>query len=204
MSLLGYARVSTTDQSLEIQIAQLTEAGAEKIFAEKTSGTSTEAREQLRAMETFAREGDILLVTRLDRLARSLTDLVNLLGRLVEKGVDLRCIQQGGLDTTSSEGRLMIHILGAFAEFETELRLERQREGIAKAKAEGRYKGRARKISKKDVLRMRAKGVTSAREIAKQLGCGYNAVYRVCRDGWGPAPVVKKGGQDGSVSHPAV
>lgn len=123
MSIVGYGRVSSAGQSLDVQREQLLAAGAEQIFEEKRSGTTTEGREQLEAALRYVRKGDVFLVTRLDRLARSLVDLRRIVDTLTEKGVGFRCLQQH-IDTTSSEGRLMLNLLGSFAEFETEIRKE--------------------------------------------------------------------------------
>ncbi len=134
--IVGYARVSTTDQSLDIQDQELRAAGCERVFGEKVSGTTAD-RPELKACLDFVREGDVLLVTRLDRFARSSRDLHNLLHSLDAKGVGFRCVEQSGIDTTTSMGRLVLSILGSVAAFETELRAERQREGIEAAKRRG-------------------------------------------------------------------
>lgn len=179
MSLtVGYARVSSSGQSLEVQEAQLIAAGCTEIFKEKKSGTTTDGREQLEAALKFVRKGDIFVVTRLDRLARSITDLRQIIDRLTEKQVDFRCLQQSGLDTTKAEGRLMLNILASFAEFETELRKERQREGIDKAKAAGVYKGRPKTIDASQIKALRDAGVGGT-EIAKRLGIARASVYRM-------------------------
>ncbi|WP_126421186.1 recombinase family protein [Asticcacaulis excentricus] len=179
MSLtVGYARVSSSGQSLEVQEEQLRAAGCTELFAEKKSGTTTDGREQLEAALKFVRKGDIFVVTRLDRLARSITDLRQIIDRLTEKQVDFRCLQQSGLDTTKAEGRLMLNILASFAEFETELRKERQREGIDKAKAAGVYKGRPKTIDAEQVKALRDAGVGGT-EIAKRLGIARASVYRM-------------------------
>jgi DNA invertase Pin-like site-specific DNA recombinase len=142
MPLIGYARVSSSGQSLEVQRDQLLAAGCTRIFEEKRSGLSQDGREQLALALDYVRDGDVLIVTRLDRLARSITDLRQIVDRLTVKEVGFRALQQGDLDTSTSNGRLMLNMLGAFAEFEADLRRERQREGIDKAKANGIYKGR--------------------------------------------------------------
>lgn len=178
VSIIGYARVSSLGQSVEVQLDQLKAAGCEKIFAEKKSGTTTTGREQLDLALSFVREGDVFVVTRLDRLARSLVDLRKIVDFLTDKGVGFRCLQQGAIDTTSSEGRLMLNILASFAEFETEIRKERQRDGIAKAKSEGRYKGRPVVIDPQKIEELRASGLGPT-EIAKRLGIGRASVYRV-------------------------
>lgn len=176
MSIVGYARVSSAGQSLDVQREQLLAAGAEQIFEEKRSGTTTEGREQLEAALRYVRRGDVFLVTRLDRLARSLVDLRRIVDTLTEKGVGFRCLQQH-IDTTSSEGRLMLNLLGSFAEFETEIRKERQADGIAKAKAAGRYRGRPKAIDPEQIAALKAEGL-GASAIAKRLGIGRASVYR--------------------------
>lgn len=175
--LVGYARVSSVGQSLDVQLAALNEAGCEKIFAEKQSGTTTGKREQLQEAVEFVREGDTLIVTRLDRLARSANDLHSIMSRLSRKGVSFRCLQQSGVDTTTSTGKLLLGMLAAIAEFETDIRKERQREGIERAKAAGVYKGRKPSVDVAAVRELREKGV-SPTAIAKQLGIARASVYR--------------------------
>ncbi len=177
MSIVGYARVSSASQSLDIQREQLEAAGCEKIFEEKRSGRSTVDREQLTAALDWLREGDVLVVTRLDRLARSMIDLRQIADRLVAKGVHFRALQQGAVDTSSSNGRLMLNMLGAFAEFEADLRKERQREGIERAKEEGVYKGRQPRVPVAEVKRLHSEGVGPS-EIARRLRIGRASVYR--------------------------
>ncbi|NML04285.1 recombinase family protein [Sphingomonas sp. G-3-2-10] len=175
--LVGYARVSTAEQHLDPQLAQLHAAGADKVFSEKVSGT-TAKRPQLLAAIEFAREGDVFVVTRLDRFARSSVDLHNLIQTLSNKGVGFRCIEQAGVDTTTSSGKLMLGMLGAVAEFETALRAERQAEGIAKAKADGRYQGRKATIDPAEVRRLLGEGMKPS-AVAKALGIGRASVYRL-------------------------
>lgn len=177
MSLVGYARVSSAGQSLEVQREQLSAAGCEKVFEEKRSGTSREGRDQLDLALSYVREGDMFVVTRLDRLARSLLDLRQIIDKLSAKGVGFKVLQQSAIDTESPNGRLMLNLLAAFAEFETDLRSERQREGIAKAKAEGRYKGRKPSVPTEKVRALHAEGVRPA-EIARRLKIGRASVYR--------------------------
>ncbi len=174
--LVGYARVSTTDQSLDVQHDALKAAGCEKVFSEKRSGTNT-ARDQLQACMEFVREGDVLLVTRLDRFARSSVDLHNLVRSLETKGVGFRCVEQAGVDTTTSSGKLMLSMLGAVAEFETAIRKERQQEGIEKAKAAGVYKGRKRSVDPERVRQMLSEGMKPG-QVAKALGCSRMTVHR--------------------------
>lgn len=136
--LVGYARVSSTDQSLEIQLQQLKDAGCEKVFSEKITGT-TMARPELEAAMRWVRDGDVLLVTRLDRFARSVADFYKMAEDLRARNVGFTCVLQPMIDTTTTNGRLVTGILMAFAEFENEVRRERQREGIDAAKAKGVY-----------------------------------------------------------------
>ena len=175
--IVGYARVSTEDQSLEVQLESLREAACEKVFAEKRTGTNSD-RPELQAALQFVREGDTLLVTRLDRFARSARDLHNMLADLDAKGVGFRCVEQAGIDTTTSMGKLIIGILGSVAEFETSLRAERQREGIEAAKAKGAYKGGKARIDPERVRTMLSRGMGPA-EVARLLGINRASVYRV-------------------------
>lgn len=174
---IGYARVSSTGQSLEVQEEQLRAAGCERVFSEKRSGTSLAGRKALEDAIEFAREGDTLIVTRLDRLARSGSDLQNIVTRLNAKGVGFRCLQQGAVDTTTGMGKLVLGILGAVAEFEADIRRERQMEGIAKAKAAGVYRGRRPSVDVAAVQALKAAGKGPA-EIARELGIGRTSVYR--------------------------
>ena len=132
--LVGYARVSSVGQSLEVQLEALEAAGCEKVFSEKRSGTSTTGRSELAEAISFVRASDTLMVTRLDRLARSAGDLHTIVKQLAEKGVEFRCLQQGGMDTNTSTGKLLLGVLASIAEFEADIRRERQREGIDRAK----------------------------------------------------------------------
>jgi DNA invertase Pin-like site-specific DNA recombinase len=175
--LVGYARVSSVGQSLDVQLAALAKAGCEKVFAEKQSGTTTGKREELRDALDFVREGDTLVVTRLDRLARSASDLHTIVSQLSRKGVSFRCLQQSGVDTSTSTGKLLLGMLAAIAEFETDIRKERQREGIERAKAAGVYKGRKPSVDAAAVRQLHEQGV-SPTVIAKQLGIGRASVYR--------------------------
>ncbi len=180
MALVGYARVSSAGQSLEVQLDQLTAAGCKKVFSEKRSGRSTDGREELANALGYVREGDVLVVTRLDRLARSMIDLRQVVDGLAAKGVDFRVLQQGAIDTTRSDGRLMLNILASFAEFEADIRKERQADGIAKAKDAGVYKGRPKSIQAEQVAALKAEGL-GAVEIASRLGIGRASVYRVLK-----------------------
>lgn len=188
MAVVAYARVSTTDQNLDLQLGQLQDAGAEKIFSEQVTGTSTTDRVALAALLEWVREGDVVLVTRLDRVARSLADLHQILGHLARKGVQFRCLLQP-IDTTTPEGRLMLNILGSFAEFETEIRKERQMEGIAKAKANGVYGrgGRKKTVTEAQIVALKASGL-GATEIGRRLSCSKHTVYRTAPGIWGDTP----------------
>lgn len=172
---IGYARVSTTDQSLDLQRTALTNAGVDKLFAEQRSGRSADDRPELQAAIEFAREGDTIIVTKLDRLARSARDLHNILATLDAKKVGFRCLDQA-IDTTNSTGRLTLSILGAVAAFELDIRAERQREGIEAAKRRGVYVGRKSNI---DLDRVRQlSGRMKPTEIAAVVGISRASVYR--------------------------
>ena len=177
MAMVGYARVSSVGQSLEIQEEALSDAGCDKIFAEKRSGLTAKGRQKLEDALDYVREGDTFIVTRLDRLARSVGDLFSIIEQLQSKGVAFRCLQQSGVDTDSSTGRLMMAILGAVAAFEADIRKERQMEGIAKAKAAGVYQGRKPSIDGAKVKELHEQGVRPA-DIAKRMGIGRASVYR--------------------------
>ena len=178
MTMVGYARVSSAGQSLEVQIDNLKNAGCEKIFSEKQSGTSATNRMALQEALEWLREHDTLVVTRLDRLARSGKDLHNIIHQLSRKQVGFQCLQQGAVDTTTSMGKLVLGILGAVAEFETDIRKERQREGIEKAKKRGVYKGRPASIDADKVRELKTAGL-GASQIAKKMNIGRASVYRV-------------------------
>jgi DNA invertase Pin-like site-specific DNA recombinase len=172
----GYARVSTSDQDLTIQHEQLSAAGCTIIRSEKVTGTKREGREQLQILLDFIQEGDVLVVTRLDRLARSISDLIAISQTLEAKGAALQVLHQN-IETETPAGRLFFAIMGAIGQFETELRRERQMEGIASAKAKGVYKGRKRQVMPADVGALREQGL-GASAIARKLGCSRKTVYR--------------------------
>ncbi|MCX5512235.1 DNA invertase [Kaistia algarum] len=179
--LIGYARTSTIEQEagLLAQRRDLEAAACERLYAEHVS--SIAPREQLKAAMDFAREGDTLVVTKVDRLARSTVGLWDIVRELDRKGVALRVLNLGGetVDTRSATGRLILNIFSGFAQFEREMMLERQREGIAKAKAEGKYTGRkpTAKLKADDARALHREGKTVT-EIAKALGIGRGSVYR--------------------------
>lgn len=189
MANVGYARVSSTDQSLDIQLEQLKDC--DRIFSEKRSGTTTDSREALAEAIQWCRNGDVLVVTRLDRLARSTADLLDILAQLEKRGVGLKCLLQP-VDTTTPVGRLFVTILGAIAEFETEIRKERQADGIAAAKLRGVYRGGKKQYDPAEARKLRLTGMTAG-EIAKALGCSRKQAYRMTPGMWGTAPVLPRG-----------
>jgi DNA invertase Pin-like site-specific DNA recombinase len=176
--LIGYARISTVERQagFDVQIAELKEAGCQRILKEQASGAAT--RPQLDAGIDHARAGDVLVVTNLDRLARSVAHLVEIVGRLEASGASLRILGMG-IDTDTATGGMMLNIVGAIAQFERAMVLERQREGIAKAKAKGKYKGRqpTAKAKTGKVRQLHAQGVRPV-DIARQLGISRASVYR--------------------------
>ena len=172
----GYARVSSTSQDLTIQIDALKNAGCETIRKEKVSGTSIQGRDELNTLLEFLREGDELVVTRIDRLARSIRDLQNIVYDLDKKGVVLSATEQP-IQTNTSAGKCFLDMLGVFGEFETNLRKERQMEGIAKAKENGVYKGRKPSVNIDKVKELKENGL-GASAIAKELNIGRASVYR--------------------------
>jgi DNA invertase Pin-like site-specific DNA recombinase len=181
MTIFGYARVSSSDQDLTLQLKALKAAGCEIARSEKVSGTTTSGRAELTNLLEFIRKGDTLVVTRIDRLARSIGDLQDIVRVLKSKGVSLRATEQP-IDTSSAAGKAFLDMLGVFAEFETNLRKERQLEGIAQAKARGVYKGRKPSIDQKKILELHSRGVGPT-AIAEELGIGRASVYRVLRTG---------------------
>jgi len=179
--ILGYARTSTADQiaGLDAQIRDLEAAGCDRVLHEQIS--SVKDRPQLKNAMNFCKSGDTLVVTKLDRLARSTADLLAIAQALEKAGVGLRILNLG-MDTSTPTGKLLLTMLGAIAQFEREIMLERQREGIAKAKAEGKYKGR-QQIAKeivKEVLRLAETRMTR-RELARKLNIGEATVYRILK-----------------------
>ena len=178
--IIGYARTSTVEQQagFEAQIRDLTANGCVKIFSEQVSSVNSK-RQQLELAIDFAREGDILVVTRLDRLARSVANLNQIVAELEDKKVDLRILDMS-IDTSTPTGRLLINLVGSIAQFEREIMLARQREGIAKAKDKGLFKGRAPTAQRKSeqVLKSIADGKKPS-DIAKELNIGRSSVYRI-------------------------
>jgi DNA invertase Pin-like site-specific DNA recombinase len=191
MAVYGYARVSSADQDYALQEHALRAAGCEIIRAEKVSGTVRAGRTELELLLEFLRQGDTLVVTRVDRLARSIKDLQDIVYTLKARGVTLRATEQP-IDTQSAAGKAFLDMLGVFAEFETNLRRERQLEGIAAAKARGVYQGRKPSVDITEIRRLREEQKLGATEIARRLGIGRASVYRAlvvaARNKIGPGP----------------
>lgn len=175
----GYARVSSPSQNIDEQIRQLTEAGCTVIRSEKISGTSTENRPELATLLDFLRPGDELWITRIDRIARSIRDLSNIVDRLKKQKVTLRATQQS-IDTATPAGVAFLSMLGVFAEFETAIRAERQREGIEAAKRAGAYIGKGRKatIKPEQVAALLADGL-APNAICAALKISRSSFYRL-------------------------
>ncbi|MEI9410864.1 recombinase family protein [Mesorhizobium salmacidum] len=181
--IVGYARVSSVGQDHETQVERLKAAGAEKVYSEKRSGLDEE-RKALADALGFVREGDVLAVTKVDRLARSAAHLHQIVQALGKKGVGFKVLDDASLDTTTRTGKLVFGILASIAEFETALRKERQMEGIAKAKAKAETKGepwstgRPVTLDHDRIRKLKAEGL-SVRKIAKEAGCSPSAVQKV-------------------------
>ncbi|WP_417607335.1 recombinase family protein [Primorskyibacter flagellatus] len=180
--LIGYARTSTLEQlaGLEAQQKELEATGCEKVWSEQTSSVSK--RDKLAEAMSFCREGDVFVVTKLDRLARSVRHLGEIIEALEAQGIGLRVLSLG-LDTTTATGKLMLNVLGSVAQFEREMMLERQKEGIAKAKAEGKYKGRkpTARLKSDEVVALLAEG-QSKRGVARKLGISERSVHRIVQN----------------------
>jgi DNA invertase Pin-like site-specific DNA recombinase len=181
MSNIGYIRVSTVEQNT---VRQLDGIELDKVFIEHASG-STKNRDQLIAMLEYMRDGDIVHVHSIDRLARNLSDLKELVNAMIGKGVTVKFHKEGmtfNSDKSDSMSNLMFNILGSFAEFERELMLERQREGIAKAKEQGKYKGRTKSVDADAIRNAMRKEGASFRKVAKELGVSLSTVQRAMKD----------------------
>ncbi|MEW9534898.1 recombinase family protein [Agrobacterium radiobacter] len=183
-AVIGYARVSTSQQDYSLQVGKLEAAGAAKIFTEKRSGLDGE-RPALAECLRYLREGDTLLVTKLDRLARSTSDLYRIVSNLEQQGVAFKVLDDTAIDTSSRTGKLVMGILALIAEFEADIRKERQMEGIAKAKAEGRSGGRPAQVTddvRKQVMALRHQGV-SIRKVADAIGYSKATVQKIIAAG---------------------
>ena len=181
--LVGYCRVSSVSQDLSIQIKQLEEAGCKKIYSEKISGTSKANREQLNNSLEYIREGDTLIVCKLDRLARSTSDLLHIIEKINAKKAHFKVLNNSAIDTTSSSGKLMLCILGSIAEFENDLRKERQSEGIARAKSLGTKFGRKSTVTDTQIQEIKDKrkiGV-KIKDLMKEYNLSKESIYRHLR-----------------------
>lgn len=177
MTTFGYARVSTEDQGLSVQREALKSAGCDMIREEKASGKSRSGRDQLNTLMEFMRSGDMLIVTKLDRLARNTLDMLSIIQELGDRGVGFRSIAEPWADTTSPAGKLMLTVMAGIAEFERDRIRERQREGIAAAKANGVYKGGTVKHDPEAIRAMVGAGKSKA-AVARELGCSVMTVHR--------------------------
>ena len=176
---VGYCRVSSVGQNLDSQLKSVKEYGCEKIFQEKVSGTSTKGRDKLRECLEFVREGDELVITRVDRAARSVLDLQLIIKELTDKGVSLTATEQP-ISTKDATSKCFLDMLSVFSEFETSLRRERQLDGIKIAKEKGKFKGRVAKIDVKKIQSLKDEGL-GATEIARQMGIERTSVYRLLK-----------------------
>lgn len=178
--IVGYGRVSSQGQSLAVQDEKLKAFGCTRIYAEKKSGRQQDNRPQFQACLEFLRDGDTLVICRLDRMARSVLDLAKIADVLKRKGVTLKVLDQS-IDTSTSEGKLMFSLLGAFAEFECDIRAERQSDGIAKAKSAGVTFGRKKALTDEQIKRvqfLRNEEKLSVPDIADRFNCGVATIYR--------------------------
>ena len=180
MALIGYARVSTQEQNEGRQVEAFREMGADKVFIDKQSGKDT-ARPQLTALRQYVREGDTVVVTEYARLARSVRDLLTIIDELTARGVEVRSVKEQ-FDTTTPQGKLMLTIFAGLAEFEREMILQRQREGIDLAKREGKYHGRQplpfdEVLFRREVAAWRS-GEQTAKQTMVRLGMKPNRFYR--------------------------
>jgi DNA invertase Pin-like site-specific DNA recombinase len=193
---VGYARVSRQDQRLESQRDALSADGCERIFEEKVSSREAE-RQALREAFEYCRKGDVLVVARLDRLGRSLRELIDLVGELEGRGVGFRSLKES-LDTTTAGGRLIFHVFGALAEFEREIIRERTMAGLEAARARGRHGGRPRALDEgraKLARRLKEEGEHSIEEICSMLGVGRSTLYRyLSEDGKRATTAPEEGG----------
>ncbi|ALE52620.1 resolvase [Candidatus Thioglobus autotrophicus] len=179
MSKIAYARISSSGQKLDVQLDKLNEVGCDMVFKETHTGT-TDQRPQLQSMLQYAREGDILYITKLDRLGRSTLHLTKIFDQLKRKGVEIIVLDQN-IDTSTPVGSLMLNVLASIAEFETEIRKERQLEGIAKAKAKGVRFGRKSVLDAEQVeqLKKKRKAGVLIRELMGEYGVSKATVYRL-------------------------
>jgi DNA invertase Pin-like site-specific DNA recombinase len=177
--LIGYARVSSNDQDTSIQAAALRKAGCDVVRVEKASGKSREGRDELASILEFIRPGDVLVVTKLDRLGRNTRDALNLVHELDERGACLRVLEPA-IDTCGPMGRMVLTVLGMVAEMELSFLKDRQRAGIEAAKAKGVYKGRPPTFDRAKILELRKQGM-GATAIAEAVGCKRGNVYKALK-----------------------
>ena len=179
MPTVGYARVSSTGQDLTVQLGKLEAAGCAKIYKEKRSGVDAGRPELKRCLE-YLRDGDTLLVTKIDRLARSTSDLYRIISLLTEKGVAFQVTDDPAIDTTSRTGKLVMGILALIAEFENDIRRERQMDGIAKAKDRGVKFGRKPELTEETISQIKKlrKAGTTVPEIMRTMSLSKASVYR--------------------------
>ena len=179
MANVGYARVSTIGQSLEVQLSKLKEYGCDEIYSDKHSG-STADRPEFKQCRKYVRKGDSLVITKLDRLARSTYHLTQIAEELKKKGVDLVVLDQS-IDTSSPTGKLLFNVLASIAEFETEIRKERQMEGIARAKEKGVRFGRKSKLQEEEIeaLRRERKNGVKISDLMSKYSISKASVYRL-------------------------
>jgi len=180
MNRIGYARVSTLGQSTDTQVERLKAAGCSIVRAEKVSGGSREGRDELATIIEFLREGDVLVVTKLDRLGRSTRDVLNIVHEVESKGAHLEVLEPA-ISTSGPMGKVMLTVLGMVAEMELGFIRERQMEGIAKAKAAGVYTGGKRRLNHDAIRAAHGAGVSIA-AIAREHGCSRQAVYDVLEE----------------------
>lgn len=182
--IVGYARVSSIGQSLDVQQEKLKAFGCTRVFAEKRSGKQAESRPELQACLQFLREGDTLVISRLDRMARSVLDLAKIAELLRKKGVILKVLDQP-IDTGTSEGKLMFSLLASFAEFENDIRAERQADGISLAKQKGVAFGRKRALTPEQCQRiktLREEESFSVPQLAERFNVGPATIYRALQN----------------------
>jgi DNA invertase Pin-like site-specific DNA recombinase len=189
MTTFGYARVSSDEQSLEVQVEALKAAGCDMIRSEKVSGASREGRTELQTLLDFIRAGDTLVVSKLDRLSRNTVDMLSIIGELGDKGVGFKSLAEPWADTTSPAGKLMLTVMSGVAAFERERLKERQREGIERVRRNGeisavtgryKYAGPPIKHDPTKIREMRASGIGPA-AIARELGCSQMTVFRALK-----------------------
>ena len=180
---VGYCRVSTDDQSLTVQHEQLTAAGCERIYAETASGKNADDRPELQAVLGFLRAGDVLVIPKLDRLARNTLDMLTIITDLGKRDIGVQSLAERDIDTTTPAGKLMLTVFAAIAQFERERIKERQAEGIARAKREGRYTGGKKRFDPAVIRKLHFEDGLQPFQIREQLGCSGDTITRALKDG---------------------